>query len=120
MFTSSFLRSLRGKALRRKLWYKVLDRFDRSFYSLTCTVVAQVESLDLGREILGLVLKLKNALKGEFVRFVESFGVKQAWSSAYHAVLWGYEAARGWKYDPSLARLHALNQFNMPSGWGTA
>jgi len=118
MFTSSFLKGLRSKALRRKLWYKVLNRFDRSYYNLTCSVVTRVESLDLGKEILSLVLQLKNSLKGEFVRFVESYGVGKAWDAAQLAVAWGYNGAKEWKYNQALARLHAVNELNSPTGWG--
>ena len=119
MFTSSFLKDLRSKVVRKRLWFKVLNSFDRSFYNLTCSIVSRVESLVLGKEIMKLVLVLKNALKGEFVRFVESYGVRKAWIIAQLSVAWGYNGARNWKYDQGLARLHALNEYNGPSGWSS-
>ena len=78
MYSKEFLVGLRRRALRRGLWYRALDSFDRGFYNLTCVVVDRVESEKLSRVILGIVLKLRDALKGEFVRLVESLGVARA------------------------------------------
>ena len=112
MFTSSFLKNLRGKALRRKLWYKVLNRFDRSYYNLTCSVVARVESLDLGKEILSLVLQLKNALKDaqvsettagnldEAVKLRARFDASRGCSPAKAANL--ISVSLEWRFHPTL------------------
>ena len=117
MFTQSFLRGLRRKAVRRRIWFKALDGEDRSFYNLVVSVVDRVESEKLSRGILGIVLTLRDALKGEFARLVESFGVRRAWEAAESAVQWGYEAAWAWRRDEGLARFHAMIEINSPSGW---
>ncbi|MCK4818930.1 hypothetical protein KA005_24365 [bacterium] len=119
MFTICFLSGLRGKALRRRLWYKALDGLERSLYNLTCIVVDRVKNPVLGRQILGLVLKLRDALKGEFVRLVESLGVKRAWEASKFAVDWGNRGARVWRDDVSFAKLHAVVALYSPSGWGS-
>ena len=119
MFTSSFLRSLRWKALRKRCWFKALDNFERGFYNLTCAVVDRVESPVLGKQILSFVVKLRDALKGEFVRLVESLGVSRAWAASRLAVSWGYRGARIWRNDESFSRFQAVLEFHSPSGWGS-
>ena len=117
MFTQSFLRGLRSKAFRRRIWFKALDGMDRSFYNLVCIVVDRVKSPVLGRQILGLVLKLRDALKGEFVKLSESFGVMRAWEAAACAMAWGYRDAGVWRRDKVFARFFAVMEYNTPSGW---
>lgn len=119
MFTRGFLSGLRAKALRRRLWFKVLDRMDRGFYNLTVVVVDRVEDPVLGREILSLVLKLRDALKSKFVGLVESLGVERAWEASRLAVDWGNHRAKVWRGDKSFATLHAVLEFYSPSGWGS-
>ena len=117
VYTNSFLRGLRRKAFRGGLWYKALDRFDRSFYNLVCYVVDRVESPVLGKQILSLVLKLRDALKSKFVRLSESFGVRKAWEAVRYAEAWGNKNACAWKYDLGFTRFHAMVEINSASGW---
>lgn len=117
MFTQIFLRGLRRKAFRRGIWFKALDCMDRSFYNLVCSVVDRVESPVLGREILGVVLKLRDALKDEFVKLSESFGVIRAWETAACAMAWGYRDAWIWRRNKGFARFLAVMKYNTPSGW---
>ena len=118
MYSKEFLVGLRRRALRRGLWYRTLDSLDRGFYNLTCVVVDRVESETLLREILGIVLKLRDALKGEFARLVESLGVRKAWENAGYAVSWGYEAAWKWRREERFAKFFTVIESNAPSGWG--
>ncbi|MCW3991437.1 MAG: hypothetical protein NWE79_01920 [Candidatus Bathyarchaeota archaeon] len=118
MYTKNFLLALRRRTLRRGLWYRTLDSLDRGIYNLTCAVVDRVKSETLLRQILSIVLKLREALKGEFVRLVESLGVRKAWEMAGYAVGWGYGAAWEWRRDEGFARFLAVIEFNAPSGWG--
>ena len=116
MITKGFLLGLKRRALRRGLWYRVLDSLDRGYYDLTCYVVDRIRSVNVFREILVIVLKLREALKGKFVRLVESLGVMRAWNDSEIALLWGNGEARGWRRDSGFARFHAVLEFNSPSG----
>jgi len=118
MYTKNFLLALRRRTLRRGLWYRTLDSLDRGIYNLTCAIVDRVKSATLLRQILSIVKTLRDALKGEFVRLVESLGVRKAWEMAGYAVGWGYGAAWAWRRDEGLARFFAVMEFNAPSGWG--
>jgi hypothetical protein len=117
LYTKNFLVNFRQKALRRGLWFRTLDSLDRGFFNLTCIIVDRIESETLLREILGIVLKLRDALKGEFVRLVESLGVGRTWRASENATLWGYSDAHCWRWDMEFARFHAVIEHNDPSGW---
>ena len=118
MLTRIFLKDLRRKALRRRLWYRSLDGLERSVFNLTCIVVDRVKSPVLGEKLLRIVVKLRNALKSEFVKLVETLGVRRAWAAAEYAVDWNYEGARAWRRDAGFARFFAVMEFNVSSSWG--
>ncbi len=117
MFTRIFLKALRGKALRRRLWYRSIDILERGIFNLTCIVVDRVKSPVLGEKLLRIVVKLRNALKSEFAKLVETLGVRRAWEAAECAVEWGYMAARAWRMDADFARFFAVMEFNVSSRW---
>jgi len=118
IFTRDFLEGLRSRAFKRRLWFKALDSLERGIVNLVCRVVDRVESPVLGRVLLGIVVKLRDALKGGFARLAESLGVRRAWEMAGYAVSWGYGAAWAWRRDEGFARFLAVIEFNAPSGWG--
>lgn len=118
MFTRDFLAGVRRKALRRKVWYNALDRVERGILSLTSQLVDRVESRVLGVEIVKILAKLRDAMKSDFVRLVEGYGVKMAKKISVQALEWGNMLAEAWSYDFGFARYLALLNANKPSGWG--
>ena len=91
---------------------------ERNIYNLTCSLFDRIRSPFLGKLLLGMVVKLRDALKGEFTRLSESFGVRKAWEAAKSAVAWGYGDAWAWRGDAGFARFFAVLEFNASSGWG--
>jgi len=118
VYTRDFLLKVKWKALRRGVWFKALDVLDRSFINLTCTLLEKVDSSIMVREIMDIMLKLRDAAKGEFHRLVESIGVQRAWKAAENALIWGNKKASRWKYDTGFHMFHAMIEFNSPTGWG--
>jgi hypothetical protein len=118
MYTKDFLLALRRRALRRRLWYKTLDNLGRGIYNLTCAIVDRVKSPVLLRKILSIVKTLRDALKGEFTRLMESIGVERAWKASENASNWGNIDAWKWRDETSFARFHATLEINSPTGWG--
>ncbi len=108
---------LRRKALRRRVWFS-LDSLDRGIFNLVTRVVDRVESSVLGTVLVKIVRTLRDAMRSEFARLMESSGLRRAWDSARRAVGWGYGAAGEWARDPGFARYQALLVFYKPSGWG--
>ena len=118
MFTKGFLLGLRRKAIRRRIWYRGLDSLDRGIFCLVTRVVDRVESEVLGVVLVKIVKRLRDAMKSEFVRLMESSGFRRAWEMAERAVEWGYGAAREWVRDKGFVMYQTLLIFNKPSGWG--
>ena len=53
------LRGLRLRAVRRGVWYRVLDRVERGIISLTIDTFARVKSLLLAQTLGDIVSRLK-------------------------------------------------------------
>ena len=118
MFTRSFLKAVKRKALRRGVWYSALDSVDRGILFLTSQVVDEVRGIELGRMIVKMLAKLKKASRSRFVRRMESYGLERAGEIADQATSFGYEEAKGWAYDFDFVRYVTLLVVNTPSGWG--
>jgi len=118
MITSGFLRKFWNRALRRRVLYTALDREDRGYLYLTIRTVDRVRSVAVGRIIVKILARLKEALKSPFVRRMEEYGFQKAGKLAGQAVGWGYAKARGWAYDSTFARYVTMLDVNAPSGWG--
>ena len=104
MFTRGFLVKVRRKAMRRGIWFRSLDLVERGILSLAARVVERVESVVLGVEIVKILRRLRDAMKGGFARRMEEYGYVRAGILAGRAVEWGYLAARRWASDAGFVR----------------
>jgi len=118
MFTSRFLSNVRGKAIRRGVWFKALDTLERGIITLASRVVDRVESAVLGVEIVKILRKLTNAMKSEFARRMEEYGFGRALKMAGQAVEWGYAMAVDWSSDSGFMRYLTVLELNWPKGFG--
>jgi len=118
MLTGRFLSEARRKAIRRGVWFKALDRVERGILSLTARIVDKVESAVLGVELVKILRKLRDALKGGFVRRMEEYGFGRALKMAGQAVEWGYSVAAGWSSDLGFVRYLTVLDLNWPAGFG--
>jgi len=118
MFTRKFLKRWWRRALRRRVLFTALDKEERAYMYLTMRVLDEVRSARVGRIILKILVKLREALKGPFVRMMEDYGIRKAWMMSKTAVGWGYRAAGGWAREDGFIRLLTVNELNAPSGWG--
>jgi hypothetical protein len=117
LFTRLFLNDVRQKALRKRVWYRALDRLERGIFNLTTQIVDRVESELLGVELVKMLSKLSDAMKSGFVRCMEEFGVGKARSISAQAVSFGYASAEAWARDEGLIRYLAFLKVNELPGW---
>ena len=103
VITNNFLFQIRRRALRKKIWMKVLDRDERSILSLTTRLVERVKSNTLRYVLEKIVDKLMDAMKSEFVRIVETTGLDMSKKLSKKALEWGYNAAGQWANDMGFA-----------------
>ncbi|EMR73023.1 hypothetical protein MCGE09_00643 [Thaumarchaeota archaeon SCGC AB-539-E09] len=97
---------------RRGVWLKVLDSVERGILSLAARVVDRVESVVLGVELLKIIKKLRNALKSEFIRHLEGYGVNRVRVLSNLAFEWGNKNARIWVSDIGFTRYVTLMKLN--------
>lgn len=118
MFTSEFLSGVRRRAIRRGVWFRVLDHVERGILSLSARVVEKVESVVLAVVLVKILKKLKDAMKSRFTKHVEDYGMKRVKEIVAQAVSWGYETTRAWVSDQGFAEYLTLLDMYSPSGWG--
>lgn len=104
--------------MRRGVLFSALGHEDRGYLYLTMRVSEVVRSVDVGRIIVKLLAKLKEALKSPFVRKMETFGFMKARQLSRVAVEWGYITAHGWANETWYIRYLTNNELNTPSGYG--
>lgn len=112
MFTREFLVGIRRKALQRKVWFSSLDRVERGIINLAVRVVFRVKSVVLGVEIMKILDKLRCAMKGKFVRWMEKYGLYRAFELSRLSVKLGNENAKYWSSDSGFARYLTLLSHN--------
>ena len=59
MVSRDYLKEVRYAALRKRVWYRVLDRVERGIFNLTISVVERVQSEVLATEIVKILAKLR-------------------------------------------------------------
>ena len=112
LMSISWLASLRRDALRRRVWFHVLSKVERSVVELTVRYVDQIRSLKLSLAIGRVVCKILEALRNRFLKRVECVGYGIAEKISKIAVGWGYVEASSWKHDLSFIRFLGVNTVN--------
>lgn len=118
MFTKSFLNKVKIKAIRNKVWFKVLDNIERNILNLATRLLERVRSEVLGITLVKIVKKIVDTLKSRYASLVEEYGLLEAKKMSARAVEWGYEAARKWARDLGFARYLTLINPKATGGWG--
>ncbi len=103
--TRQSLMKIKTRALRRRVWFKVLSRVERGIVDLTIRCVEKIRSPILARVVLDIVRKLLKNLESKFLENVNKAG------SAI-ALGWGNISASSWKHDSGFIRFHGINAVN--------
>ena len=105
--TRELIVGVRTRALRRGLWFRVLDRVERGLVDLTIRWVDRVKSGRLAQVLVRILEKLVLAMEDRMVRVLERGRVLALRASGL-AVLWGDEVAFGWRFDAGFQRVLGL------------
>jgi hypothetical protein len=117
MLLSSSLDDARRRAIRGRVWFRVLDGLERGILSLSIRVLdGACRVSGLGVVLSKIVAKIEDALKGVFERRLEGYGLRRAGEIVEVAVKLGCAGARGWLGD-SFARYVTFMSLNAPVGW---
>ena len=96
-------------ALRRGVWFRVLNRVERGVVDLTMRYVDDIKSTMLAKVLMAILDKLALATESMADRLVRTVGVSLAQKMSSIAVGWGYRSASGWAVDREFARYLAVN-----------
>jgi hypothetical protein len=115
LFRRRELVSIKLRALRKRIWFKVLDRVERALIDLTIRVVDTVRSSMLAGVLSTLVGKLEEAMEGLLER-ARKIGRPLAQRLSALAQAWGNERAGDWAREESFAEYLGLRVLNDPTG----
>ena len=96
--TKRVLLDLRTRSLRKRVWYRALDRIERGLVDLTIRWVDNVRNSTMARVLLRILGKLVQALEQGMVR-VLTVGRELALRASELAVRWGNTQAYTWRSD---------------------
>src|SRR5712692_4690598 len=107
--TSETIAGMKVRALRRRVWYRALDRIERGLLDLTIRWVDKVRSGLMARVLLRILVKLAQAMEQGMVRVLRA-GKELALRASCLAVEWGNSQAYTWRFDQSFWRGLALGR----------
>lgn len=119
MFSKSELSLVKWRSMRRKLWFKVLDRVERAIINLTIECVERVCSLKLERIISTIVDKLTNAMRSMLEKLTEDIGRPLAQKLSRIAWNWGNKSAVQWAEDHGFIQYLTVMQTDIPKIYKT-
>jgi hypothetical protein len=109
----SMLADAKKHALRRRVWFRVLNRVERATIDLTVQFVDSIKSVKLAKMLTAIVDKLQSAIESTIDRLVRTIGVHLAGKISCVAAGWGNVSAKSWASDLSfaafLATMHTSN-----------
>lgn len=111
-FDRVFLLRMRRKALRKGVWFKVLDCAERAILNLVPRCVEKPRSARLIDMLAKIIVKIENALKSPVDILVGQVGRPLAKRLSQIAQKWGHKDAGEWATDDGFARYLAIVNMN--------
>jgi hypothetical protein len=118
LISSEYLKKVRSKALRKRVWYSNINELDRGILNLTIQLVEEVKSSTLGTAVTRILSSLRDAFKSDFVKYYEKNGYHQVKDLVEAAESFGSQVAEKWLLDHGFAWYLSVNRYNNPTGWG--
>ncbi|MEM2889698.1 MAG: hypothetical protein QXR42_09565 [Candidatus Bathyarchaeia archaeon] len=111
-FSSSFLVSVRQRALRCRIWFKALNSAERAILTLAPRCVDAVKSPLLVDAVAKIIVKITEALRSPLERFRSQVAVPLAERISRVAQNWGNTQAKDWAFDKGFIQYLAVCKFN--------
>lgn len=111
-FCSGFFLKLRREALRRRVWFRVLNCTERALLYLVPICIETPRNATLIELLAKIIVKIKDALKSPIVDLVNRVGKPLALRLSRIAQEWGYKTAGEWASDKGFARYLAMRHLN--------
>lgn len=104
---------IQRKAIRRKVWFKVLERTEQAILKLTILCVSRIRSPKLTKIVNDIVVKLREAMKGR-VKKLTKLGRKLALGLSQIALNWGNVSAIQWPNNQGFIQYLTVIHINTP------
>ena len=111
--TAMQLVEIQRKAMRRKVWFKVLERVERAILRLTILCVNRIRSSKLTKIVNDIVVKLRQAMKGRVKKWTK-LGCKLALGLSQIALKWGNVSAIRWPKNQDFIQYLTVMHINTP------
>jgi hypothetical protein len=111
-FDSVFLLKMRAHALRKGVWFRVLNSAERAILYLVPRCMETPRSSKLIDMLAKIVVKIKDALKSNVSILTSQVGVPLARTLSRIALKWGHKTAAEWIMDAGFARYLAIVNMN--------
>ena len=105
--TCEVLIGIKTRGLRRRVWYRALDRMERGLVDLTIRWVDKVRSGRMTETLLRILAKLAQALETGMGRVLGRGRILAARASEL-AVGWGNRSAYSWRFEDSFCKALGL------------
>ena len=106
------LAKIRLVAVRRGVWFRVLNRVERGVIDLTLRVTRRIRSRILARVVYSVVKKLLEALESKVIQQMRQIGVPLAEKISLIAQKWGNKNAYGWAGDVGFIQYLTIMNMN--------
>ena len=103
---------MRQKALRKGVWFKVLDSAERAILNLVPRCMEKPRSSKLIDMLAKIIVKIRNALKSPIADLVSQVGRPLARKLSQIAQKWGHKTAGEWAMDERFSRYLAIVDMN--------
>ena len=110
--SSRFILELRRRALRRGVWFKVLDRAERAILDLAPKCVDRPKSPKLIDVIAKIIVKLKAVLASPIKKLRSQIGWPLAQKISQIAQKWGNKRAHEWAEDNGFIQYWTIIKIN--------
>jgi len=111
-FDSLFLLRVRREALRKGVWFRVLDSAERAILSLVPRCMEKPRSARLIDILARIIVKIKEALKSRIAILTSQIGRPLAARLSCIAQKWGHKTAYEWILDDGFSRYLAIVDMN--------
>jgi hypothetical protein len=115
-FSSAFLLKMRREALRKRVWFKVLDGTERALFYLVPRCMETPKNATLIDALARIIVKIKNALKSRLANLVFQVGKPLAEKLSLVAQEWGHKAACEWARDEGFWKYLTIVNLNSSPG----
>lgn len=108
MFSWSELASIKQRAMRKGVWFRVLGKVERAIIDLTIKCVQKVRSSKLTKIVATIVNKLTDASKNRLKKLMDEVGRSLAQKLIQIAQKWGNKSAVHWAEDYAFIQYLAI------------